>query len=463
VKPLFQLLFLLSLHTCIYAQEKRIETDSLSYAHIPDSIIIQWQKVDSIYAGFNAKAQDIQSEYQKAITTIEHDKLTVNQEIDSLNKLTLASTHLTRRLDSLEAKRTEAVKTINKKTTNLKDRTIGNLDKVELTPEMQPPVNALKAKVNLVKLGNSPVTIPAVDGAGLDIPDANPLKTLDGLRLETPLPDDLDLNADVTKLANGDITEIENLSTIEQQAANIEGVKDLEESSGVINQVNDMAKPDQFIEATQTQATNQFVGKEKVLQSAIGKLAEYKKHYSNVASVRSLAKRPSNAMKDKPFIERVVPGVYFQYQRKNAYLLDVNLYAAYRISGRFSTALGWNQRFIHKRDLQHNTGPFRIFGPRASIEGKIGRGFSLHFETEVMNTFVPFKLIRVGDGGKYHWVCSSMLGLKKEYKIYGNLRGTALIQYNLFNRYFKTPYVDRVNSRIGFEYILNNKTKEKKK
>ena len=54
-----------------------------------------------------------------------------------------------------------------------------------------------------------------------------------------------------------------------------------------------------------------------------------------------------------------------------------------------------------------------------------------------------------------------MLGLKKEYVIYKNLRGTMLIQYNLYNPYFKAPYVDRVNSRIGFEYVLKRKSVQK--
>lgn len=35
------------------------------------------------------------------------------------------------------------------------------------------------------------------------------------------------------------------------------------------------------------------------------------------------------------------------------------------------------------------------------------------------------------------------------------------IQYNLFNRYYKATYVDRLNSRIGFEYILKSKPKSK--
>lgn len=35
-----------------------------------------------------------------------------------------------------------------------------------------------------------------------------------------------------------------------------------------------------------------------------------------------------------------------------------------------------------------------------------------------------------------------------------DLKGTGLIQYNLFNRYYEAPYVDRLNSRIGFEYEI---------
>ena len=71
-----------------------------------------------------------------------------------------------------------------------------------------------------------------------------------------------------------------------------------------------------------------------------------------------------------------------------------------------------------------------------------------------MNTFVPSTLLGNIDSGQREWVWSFMTGLKKEYKIYKNLKGTALVQYNWFNRYYKAPYVDRLNSRIGFEYTI---------
>ena len=103
----------------------------------------------------------------------------------------------------------------------------------------------------------------------------------------------------------------------------------------------------------------------------------------------------------------------------------------------------------------------RIFGPRAYVDFKLGKGFIAHVEGECMDTFVPSTLLGNPDNGNREWVWSVMTGIKKEYKIYKNLKGTALIQYNLFNRYYKAPYVDRLNSRIGFEYVLKKNKKRK--
>ena len=90
-------------------------------------------------------------------------------------------------------------------------------------------------------------------------------------------------------------------------------------------------------------------------------------------------------------------------------------------------------------------------------------GFIAHLETEVMNTFVPSVISgTLLDQGQREWVSGMMTGIKKDYKIYKNLRGTVLIQYNLFNPKFKSPYVDRLNSRIGFEYALHKRKKKSK-
>ncbi len=187
------------------------------------------------------------------------------------------------------------------------------------------------------------------------------------------------------------------------------------------------------------------------------KIAKYKQKYSSVSSIKDLPKRPPNAMKGKPFIERIVPGLYLQYQQKGYYLLDINPYAGYKLGGRITAGLGWNYRVVLNKNYHPGSRRAVIFGPRSYGDFKLGKGFIAHLEVETMNSFVPSVLTGNPDAGQREWVWSCMTGIKKEYRIYKNLKGTALIQYNLFNKLYKAPYVDRLNSRIGFEYVLKKK------
>ena len=132
-----------------------------------------------------------------------------------------------------------------------------------------------------------------------------------------------------------------------------------------------------------------------------------------------------------------------------------------RSTHRLPAGLGWNHRYAYDKDNHSFNSRSRIFGPRAYVDFKLGKGFIAHAEGETMNSFVPSTLRGNPDTGHREWVWSFMTGIKKEYNIYKNLRDTALIQYNLFNRYYKAPYVDRLNSRIGVEYVVKSKPKKK--
>jgi hypothetical protein len=483
VKSLFQIFLLILLSFGAFAQEKTIERDSLAkLPQLPDSLKSQWHQVDSIRNNFNADALEIHGEYENTVNSIDRETAAVNTTIDSLNNLKLPTSHLTKKLDTLNAKRTEATSTVNSKLASLKSKTVGKLDKIELTPEMQGPVSELKGKMNAANITDKTgVTIPPMEVSGYSIPkmENGSLKGLTGIGdVQTPIGDlgnvtdqMQGVGDDIKKVASGDVKDLENLSTVEQQVEKIDGIKELQDQAGVADEYkeqlgdlgNSAALKEQAMETVQKQAINHFAGKEQVLQAAMDKLDKYKKQYTDVPSIADLPKHPPNAMKGKPFIERLVPGVYFQYQRKDAYLLDVNAYASYKISGRFTAGLGWNQRFVYNQSSNLNDSYYRIFGPRAFFDTRIGKGFVAHLETELMNTFVPSKLVASSDAGRYDWVSSTMLGLKKQYKIYKNLQGTVLIQYNLYNPYFKAPYVDRLNSRIGFEYLLKKKAKDVKK
>jgi len=478
------LLFLLAIGLApAFGQLDSLESKIPKLPELPDSLKAPWEKIDSIRNKFNAEAGELKGKYDQALGSIEQQTIEINQKLDSLRQLSLPTGKLTRKLDSLNQLRQKTIADFNTKVNGLKSKTIGQLDKIEMTPGMQGPVAEFTGKINGFNLtDNGFVKIPPVEIPGFSLPKLEGLDLPGGLpdlanipKIETPLGDISQVtdqiqgvSEDVKNIAQGNLDDVKAIpDAIEQQAANIDGVKHLQEQSAIVDgykeQLETLGDQDamkkQLVEQAKKEAINHFAGKEEQLKAAMDKVSKYKQKYSSVSSLKDLPKRPPNAMKGKPFVERLVPGIYFQFQQKNAYLLDVNPYLGYKISGRFFSGLGWNQRFAYDRKQSSFVPDYRIYGPRSFVDFKLGKGFIAHLEGEAMNTFVPSSTKTVPEIGSREWVWSIQMGMKKQYKIYKNLHGTVLLQYNFINQYFKTPYVDRLNSRIGFEYMLRKKRK----
>ena len=167
-------------------------------------------------------------------------------------------------------------------------------------------------------------------------------------------------------------------------------------------------------------------------------------------------------MKGKPLIERIIPGIAFQIQRKGEdMLVDFGPYAGYRFTGRITAGLGWNQRVAYTVDHNAFNSSARVFGPRMFGEYKLWKGFSPRAEVEVMNTQTPV-LTRTPtvDPPTREWVWGAFVGIKKEYKFIKSVKGTAMVMLRLFNPQYKSPYADVVNVRFGFEFPMK-KSKQK--
>jgi hypothetical protein len=469
--------------------DQAINTDSLvQSSQLPYSLSPSFQKLDSIRNEFTIEADSMQEKYQQAVRVIEEKNRTLINAIDSLEKLDLPAGNYTRKLDSLQRLKNNFESNYKSRFDSLKSKTIRRLQSLDFPPEYKEPLQKFTTNITELNINTDIPKIPSIDIPGYSIPDINGVGDLSSTRGQmgdinnaVKLPDvqtsvgDLDqisgqagaYQEDIKKITQGNIQEVENIPKgIEAQASRIDGVDEIQKQGGVIDdhktQLDKLAHPedakDKAITIAKEKAVDHFAGKQEQLKSAMDKISKYKQKYSSVSSIKDLPKRPPNPMKGKPFIERLTPGIYFQYQRKNYYLLDVNPYAGYKLSGRFAMGLGWNHRLAWDSKYERWNKRSRIFGPRAFVDFKLGKGFIAHVEGETMNSFVPSTLHGNPDAGHREWVWGCMTGLKKEYRIYKNLKGTALIQYNVFNRYYKAPYVDRLNSRIGFEYVLKKKS-----
>jgi hypothetical protein len=498
--PAFSQVSVDSVREKIAAKTEKFSIDSAANAvtrpQLPDSLKPKFEKADSLRTVFNRDAGKLKHDYDSSVAKIEGAKSALTGKIDSLQRLNLPANKYTRQLDSLNNVSAETKNKFNSKIGDLKSKTTGKLDALGLPPEYQGPISELTKNVNAVNLEGGGINIPGMESTGFEIPkfdglpdlssaseltgklgDVNKLGNLSSI--DTPVGDlgkvtenMKGYQGDIKNITDGKLTDVEAIpKTIEEQATKIDGVADLQKQSGVIDEYKGKLEPlkdpeagkEKVAEMAKEAAIDHFAGKEEQLKSAMDQMAKYKSKYASVSSIKDLPKRAPNAMRGKPFIERVVPWLYFQYQQKGFNLFDFNPYAGYRISGRFTAGGGWNQRYARdkkKGEWNHNA---RIFGPRVYVDFRMYKGFIAHVESEVMNSFIHTDIKNQNyEEGNREWVWAVMTGLKKDYKIYKNLRGTVLIQYNLFNPKFKAPYVDRLNSRIGFEYVLKKKTAKDK-
>ena len=488
-----------TVHTVLQTATNTV-TDSV--ARINTLLQTPQNKIDSIESAFYGQSDSLKQQIKSKLSGIDALSKKLQHQKDSVGALNLPTEKYTRKIDSLNQKRTAAVTELNQKVDKLKSNTLGKLKDLDLGPELNGSVSTATNNVDKFKLPAKDLNIP-----GLDIAD-NPMKNLDGLStdINAPLakvgnlgetgrlgdvanlgsieglpqmPGELNQVTDITKQAGQYTGDLKNISTgnlgdvktLETKAADVSGLNKITGETKVLDgykdQVGQLQDPsamkEQAVQKVQEVAIDHFAGKEEVLQKAMDQVAKYKEKYSSLQSLEDAKKRRPNAMRGKPYRERLLPGIGFQVHRKNDLLVDFNPPLGYRFSGRFTSGMGWNQRWAYdqKKDKFHPRN--RIFGPRAYAELNLFKGFFPRFEIEAMNTFIPTSFSsHTSDKGDRQWVFSAFFGLKKSYKFLRKVNGTTSVMFNLYNPKHKSPYADIVNVRFGFEFPIKKKAKGKR-
>jgi hypothetical protein len=277
---------------------------------------------------------------------------------------------------------------------------------------------------------------------------------------------------EIKKVASGDLNEVKEIpGAIEKKAGSLDEIKDLQKQTGEIDKAkgeldkikamgdkaNDPEAMKQMAKQEITkQAVDHFKGKEQVLQQAMDKVSKLKQKYPELQSLKDIPKRPPNPMKNKPLIERIVPGLTLQLQKSHNVMIDLNPVVSYRFTGRINAGFGWNERLSFNKWNKLSSFD-RIYGPRVFGSFAFKKGFSVKAEVEKMNTLIPSS--PTATDGTRQWVWSAFVGLKKDYKFIGKVRGNVQILYNLYDDHYNSPYFDRLNVRMGFEFPMKKARK----
>ncbi len=486
LKPLAIIIFLI-LNQTAFAQFDSLKT-SLSL----DTLSTLTNKLNSIDASARGKIDSIAQYYHYVAAKVQGLSSQYQQKVDSLSHVKLPTENYTKKLDSLQNELTAVKQKVDGKMQSIKQKATEKLNSIPLPPELQSKVLQLTSSLESIKLPslssaiNSPIDlnslntsldkiIPSVDLKGIpnvptDLPSVNGLpdvtKNLGGASdLTSGVTDQagaLQQGANEITQGVGQANQLDKLA--ESQVMKMDDIKGFTDATGNLPAIPMMSEEEakkQALSQIKEIAVDHFAGKEEVLKSAMDKISKYKQKYSSISSLSEITKRPPNPMKGKPFMERIVPGIQFQiFQKQGNFLTDFNVYAGYRVNGRLTTGIGWNQRVAYNLDKDKFNSDGRVFGPRVFGEFKLSKGFLPRAEVEVMNTLIPsFVSSSKADDRNREWVVSGLVGIKKEYRFYKNIKGTTTIMINVFHPRNKSPYPDWLNARFGFEFPIRKKTK----
>lgn len=350
--------------------------------------------------------------YDAVTGTVEIAVQRTRKQIDSVAALGVPTDPFITRLDSIERWKNARLDSIENKVAALRAKMQKELDGLDLPPEVGRQIDAVLSRTNESDLslhGDIGINVPSLElpfsGEALpNIPDTN-LSTGNIGDLADPLapiePDvpilsgQLPVQQQVAGVVPADAESVAVM--LEEKAAGLPATANVTQQLDEASALNPMpatpenpeAMKEKLVEDGKKMAVNHFAGKEEKLQQAMDKLSALKKKYESFESVANLPKKAPNPMREKSFVERLVPGVALQPGHSDHWLLDINLYMGYHFTGRITGGAGWNHRFAYDADASaFSSGPV-IYGPRVYGEYSIGKGFSPRLELEYTNTYVP--------------------------------------------------------------------------
>lgn len=503
----------------LYAQDSLVHINPRNILDKLDSIKLDSIKnpvnPDSLNGLLNKPQQQV-DQYTSKLNKLQ-SRLT--SKIDSLNKLPNPDKGLVKSLDSLrgqidslkqnsiiagakdktakvldaEQKITSKIESIEGKVNeklNLFNKNGGNAGGLNL-PKV-PGVNGIENPLGKVNTGD--IKLPTADLPNANLPDTNlpntnlPDVNLPKANIGLDKIDDVkglagEKIGDVTGNAGGyvkDAKEIatngaENLKTapdaIEKKLTGLDEVQNFQKDVAPAMDYTEMMKkwnsdPDVARELAlnkaKEQAVNHFAGHEEQLKAAMNKLSAAKEKYHDGESVIDMFKKPENPMKGKPFVERLVPGIALQVQASSTQWFDFYSSVGYRWTGRITTGIGWMDRlstdFKHRRFVASE----RAYGPRSYVTFKIKSGFHARAEAELINAKVtsPYLLNGGIEPNTRTWVWSYFAGMMKTFTFSKYVTGNVQLLYNIYDPMKRSPYLNRLSVRMGFDFPIKKKVKK---
>lgn len=257
------------------------------------------------------------------------------------------------------------------------------------------------------------------------------------------------LTKDPSKLAETSIQKVGEVSAAGKTLSEAEKLKTENEALKVADQMKDM---EGLKASANKEVTNHLKGKDAAVQSAMDRIAEYKRKYSSLGSIADIKKKdwlPRNGLKGIPFRERIRFGLHVGPKLTgDTLLLDFYPNASYRITGRLEAGIG----AIYRVRLSTNSFTFDqgdpVWGISTFVVVKTFKSIFLRFEMDG-NSFPKTSLPDQSAYRDWRWTFHS--GIQSNFKLSKRLIGNVQMLYN-FDSSLKDGFPEKLTARAGVQY-----------
>jgi len=458
--------------------------DSASLAHrvkqVDSTARNSNQALTQLQSRFRHSADSLQTSYRAPITLLNQKMARLRHQKDSLSALKLPTSSVTKEIKSLQKEQQRRLREMDKRMNELKKKTLGQLDQLQLPPDAKKELARFTQSVNRFSVPrnffqsplntNLPGSLNLNTGtlpSGINAPNGN----LPNVNTAVPGTQEL---TKVEGALSKDVQQAQQLSTLNEKTVEQDAVKAAQQNSAVNGIVKEQSQvqalekqvqglnPEKGLPATDKQlpaAVNHFAGKEKELQAAMGQISKLKEKYSNVTSLSELPKRPPNPLKGKPWQERLIPGLNYFVQGRQATLVDLTPMVGWRFNPKLTISLGWNERLAVRHGSVSTHQQERVFGVRTTAQYLWQHGIIFQVSPELMWAYVPMG--GTLDTRHQKAIFGVYSGVRKNFPIYKMVSGYSEVLYHFSQVPGENIYGDRLVFRFGFEVKLKKKEKKK--
>ena len=454
-------------------------------SHKPHSTVkFKTHKVDSIHKQFVHRTDSLQKAYAAPHNKIQSSINRLNHKKDSLSKLHLPTLSVTHKIDSLQKAQTAKLKELNGKIDKVKNETLTKVSSLHLPPEAQKEIDNLTKNIHSFKVPHdffklpgmnfipkttsilsnfslslpSNLSIPAVKIPSLQKFNLNTKQLPSLSQLEGSLGKELKQLQSAASMKSIEQTVTKELSQNAEVKSLLKEEAQVKDMTSQLSKMKDAKGAKDLAEKQLMPAVNHFAGKEKELQSAMGEISKYKQKYSSVKSLSELPKRAPNPLKEKPWIERVVPGLNYFILRKHSTFVDFNPYICWRFNPKLTASIGWSERIGISHGNASTSKYDRVHGARVNASYLWTHGFIFRISPELMSAYVSTSSTR--DTNEQALVFGLFGGVRKDFKIYKGIIGYSEAMYNFIQKPGQDLYGDRLSLRLGIEVKIKKKPKK---